>query len=90
MLNKFSILIIILQYSIVFSCYLHGTDSGECIEDTFTSPNYRLQFMPFCAKIVKYPACVPKQQVNKYFKSIYFKIIISKKCYLFYYNNTNR
>eukprot|EP01038_Epipyxis_sp_PR26KG_P010542 gene10542-14164_t len=43
------------------SCYIWGTDSGECSKDTL-DPLWRETFMPYCSKAVVYPACLPKSQ----------------------------
>jgi len=41
----------------VGGCYLHGTDSGECVT---LSSDLRDIFMPFCGPVVRYSACFPK------------------------------
>jgi hypothetical protein len=43
------------------SCFLHGTDSGECTVQTM-DPVWRSTFMPFCFDAIQYPACIPKYQ----------------------------
>jgi hypothetical protein len=45
------------------SCYIQGTDSGRCTDETLDS-TFRLQDLPFCASYVTYPACLPKSQVR--------------------------
>jgi len=52
------------------SCYLQGTDSGYCSAETLDK-QYRVAKMPYCMDYVKYPACLPKPQVN----IIYYKEI---------------
>lgn len=43
------------------ACHIHGTDSGKCTSDTLDE-SWRQENMPFCAKYVKYPACLPVEQ----------------------------
>ena len=56
-----AVLLLTSLLSLVHSCYIQGTDSGYCSEDTL-DPAYRAAKMPFCGKFVEYPACLPKFQ----------------------------
>lgn len=47
--------------SIVQPCYISGTDSGYCSEQTLDF-KYRAAAMPFCGRYIEYPACLPKEQ----------------------------
>lgn len=44
------------------ACYLWGSDTGECTDETLGEA-FRFENMPFCAEKVTYTACVPKVQV---------------------------
>jgi len=55
------LLVILSMLYIIDSCYLHGTDSGECTLQTL-DPVWRDTFMPYCSKAILYPACIPKYQ----------------------------
>ena len=58
------LLVVLLLFSLTQrgnTCYLHGTDSGECTLQTL-DPIWRGTFMPFCFDAVSYPACIPKYQ----------------------------
>ena len=48
----------------VAACYLWGTDSGECVTYGVGKKgyNWRKMNLPFCARRVNYPICVPKFQ----------------------------
>lgn len=57
------LLVLILNtWDFTASCYLHGTDVGECTTQTL-DPIWRATYMPFCFEAVVYPACIPKYQV---------------------------
>lgn len=43
------------------ACFIHGQDSGFCTTQTLDA-RYRAASMPFCAKYIKYPACLPMEQ----------------------------
>lgn len=45
------------------SCFLWGSDTGECITDSL-DPLWRAANMPYCQAAVTYPACVPKYMVS--------------------------
>eukprot|EP00981_Chlorochromonas_danica_P001379 scaffold295_cov167-Ochromonas_danica.AAC.5 len=51
-------LYVLLLISLVDSCYIWGTDSGECSTDTL-DPLWRATNMPYCQDRVDYPACLP-------------------------------
>lgn len=44
------------------ACYLHGSNTGECTEDSL-DPLWRQAIIPYCKRAVDYTACVPKYQV---------------------------
>ena len=46
---------------VVHSCYIQGTDSGYCSDETL-DPQFRIAKMPYCSNFVVYPACLPKPQ----------------------------
>lgn len=45
------------------SCYLWGTDSGQCTANSLDS-NWRAANMPYCASRISFPVCIPKYQVG--------------------------
>ena len=47
--------------SLVGGCYIHGTDSGECLESGMDTI-WRQTHMPFCGEVINYPVCAPKVQ----------------------------
>ena len=47
---------------LIFSCDLWGSDPGECSLNPL-SKSWREENLPFCGKVVQYPACIPKLQV---------------------------
>lgn len=47
--------------SVTKGCFIHGTDSGECTIDS-TDAKWRQSQMPFCARYIEYPACIPALQ----------------------------
>lgn len=55
------LLILLTYFSSTLSCYIWGTDSGVCSTETL-DPIWRMDHMPFCGEVVKYPACLPKYQ----------------------------
>lgn len=55
------VLFLISLLTFVHSCYIQGTDSGYCSEETLDG-QFRVAKMPYCAKFVVYPACLPKLQ----------------------------
>ena len=48
---------------LIFPCNIWGTDSGECSLQPL-SKTWREENLPFCGKVVQYPACIPKLQVD--------------------------
>mmetsp|Transcript_7136 Transcript_7136/g.10626 ORF Transcript_7136/g.10626 Transcript_7136/m.10626 type:complete len:262 (-) Transcript_7136:138-923(-) len=56
---RFAVILII--PSLVSTCNIWGTDSGECSELPLDKI-WRLSNMPFCGSVVLYPTCLPKFQ----------------------------
>mmetsp|Transcript_16283 Transcript_16283/g.27509 ORF Transcript_16283/g.27509 Transcript_16283/m.27509 type:complete len:269 (-) Transcript_16283:27-833(-) len=56
-----TVILFIFQLRRTNACYLWGTSSGECTEDSL-DPLWRQTFMPYCQGAVLYPACVPRYQ----------------------------
>ena len=59
--TKFLLIILCIQLSL--SCYIHGTDSGICVNLTLDS-DWKHINMPYCKHAVQYTACIPKQLYN--------------------------
>ena len=59
LVGLFVFLVNLLKMEKVGSCYIHGTDSGECTLNTL-NPVWKGTFMPFCFDAVRYPTCIPK------------------------------
>lgn len=50
-----------LYIGVIKGCYIHGTDSGECV-DSGMDKIWRETNIPFCADVINFPVCVPKVQ----------------------------
>lgn len=60
----FVVLLLLVSLNLTNSCYLWGTDSGECSTDSQNSL-WRQANMPFCADKVVYAACIPSYEVSR-------------------------
>jgi hypothetical protein len=76
------VLLTVVHVRIVDACYLWGTDSGECSAQPLDI-NWRYTYMPFCANITFYTACLPKYQhlqpSREFPKGRWFNHTVSKK-----------
>jgi hypothetical protein len=57
------ITVILTRFRIIGACYIWGTDSGVCLKES-ANIEWRLSNMPFCARRINYPVCVPKTEVS--------------------------
>jgi len=80
--SRHLVLLLALHVNLLHSCYLWGTASGECTEDSL-DPLWRSAFMPYCQAAVVYPACIPKYQTlppsREYPLGRWFNHTITKK-----------
>lgn len=67
---------------VVNACYLHGSNTGECTDDSLDKL-WRKELIPYCKRAVTYTACVPKYQVlppsREFPKGRWFNHSIQKK-----------
>ena len=65
MLGWVALVLSIYISNIANACYISGSDTGVCSEATIgpLGYQYRITNMPFCAKLLPYAVCVPKEQV---------------------------
>ena len=61
--NTLFLSILVTQFSLFTACYLWGTDSGYCSEETM-DPLWRTANMPYCQYAITFPSCLPKYQVS--------------------------
>lgn len=61
-----TLMILLIILPLRFSCFIQGTDSGYCTNETL---DYEFRIgtdgqMPFCGKYIEYPACLPVQNTQ--------------------------
>jgi hypothetical protein len=77
-----SLLVLCVLPTLLSACYLWGTDSGSCIEESL-DPIWRTDNIPFCSNVVTYPTCVPEYKTlppsREFYNGRWTNHTISKK-----------